>query len=158
MTAFISGGIKMFIVVQNRNISVSDINIWSGFFVTLNGIDFPNADWDDISTSVLEIWGQKVLEQIPQERGSFKLYFMDGPYYLLCDRRDDKVIIQGIDAHHPQCLKLIATQSFPFAELAKGISCAISRMEYIAKQNAVTQYDFSTLQNIRSGLDRIWKT
>lgn len=147
----------MFISVEDRDVSVSDSNICSGFFATLNGIDFPSADWDDISTSVLTMWGQKVLGQIPGERGGFKLYFMDGPYYLLCDRRGDEVVVQGVDAHHPQRLQVIASQTFPWTELAKSISCAISRVEYIAQQHAVTPFDFSALQNIRGGLDNIWK-
>ena len=123
----------------------------------INGVDFPSSDWEDMTSSVLEMWGDQLLEDTPNERSAMKLYFMDGPYYLNCKRRDNLIDVQGIDAHNAVKKKIIYAQTFEYAEFLKNLSVVISRTLYIAQERKCLVPNTRKLQSIKDALDGYWK-
>ena len=69
----------------------------SGFRVRVGEILFPSPDWEDFCIPIVSDWIDVVSNSRSDAR--FKLYFMDGPYYLLCHRKNDNVLISAVDDH-----------------------------------------------------------
>ena len=147
----------MFIHVANEDVFLSDTAFCCRFYITLNGMDFPSSDWEDMTSSVLEMWGDQLLGNIPNERSAMKLYFMDGPYYLNCKRYDNLIDVQGIDSHNAVKKKIICAQTFECKEFIKNVSICISRTLYIAQQGRYLIPNEKRLQTIRNALDGYWK-
>ncbi len=58
---------------------------------------FPALDWEDFCIPIISDWITVVSNCC--NYSTFKLFFMDGPYFLLCHRQNDNVIINAVDDH-----------------------------------------------------------
>ena len=58
---------------------------------------FPSDGWEDFYVNILEDWKDVLSENSALVSSSFKLYFMDGAYYLDCKKNNGSLTVQGID-------------------------------------------------------------
>lgn len=83
-------------------------SIWGKIYVEIDGAYFPDNEWYDAVSSVLEMWMDSVIGFIRKKKEKCVLYFMDGPYemqfrahekndiYIVCKERDGEVYAEGI--------------------------------------------------------------
>ena len=65
-------------------------------FVESNGVLFPSLDWEDFCIYILLDWICVVEQCSHMDQVEFKLYFMDGPYYMLCKKDGTTVKVIGV--------------------------------------------------------------
>lgn len=65
------------------------------FCVTVNGRNFPHDDWDDFIFPIMVDWILCLEKLNKVHQGKEQLFFMDGPYYILCEREYKTVKISG---------------------------------------------------------------
>ena len=70
-------------------------NLVFPFCVSINGHDFPYDDWDDFVFPMMIDWILCMEELNKVHQGKQELFFMDGPYYILCEREYQTVKISG---------------------------------------------------------------
>lgn len=58
---------------------------------------FPSDGWEDFYVYILEDWKDVLSENSDLVSSSFKLYFMDGAYYMNCEKKNTYLTVQGID-------------------------------------------------------------
>lgn len=73
---------------------------------------FPSCDWDDFCVPIVSDWIDTVNRSCPGS--AFRLYFMDGPYYLLCHRDKHQILIRAVDDHDGS---VRIEESVPFRKL-----------------------------------------
>ena len=91
------------------------------FYIQFDEICFPSYDWEDFCIQIVSDWIDTINNSC--YNSTFRLYFMDGPYYLLCHRKKNCISISAVDDHSGS---IIAKESFPLlimqtqlAEIAK---------------------------------------
>lgn len=62
-------------------------------------ISFPFTSWDDFGLYIISDWVDVFVKSFYSEETTFKLFFMEGPYFLLCQKQDHHLLIRGIDEH-----------------------------------------------------------
>jgi hypothetical protein len=67
------------------------------FCIGFGKLFFPALDWEDFCIPIISDWITVVSNCC--NYSTFKLFFMDGPYFLLCHRQNDNVIINAVDDH-----------------------------------------------------------
>lgn len=71
---------------NNPNIDQSSLPIWGVIYVESNGYSFPDEDWYDAVSSILDMWLATVINFMCSKNSLCELYFMDGPYRLRLNR------------------------------------------------------------------------
>lgn len=59
--------------------------IWGEIFVEVNGHFFPNEDWYDAVSSILDMWLPNLIDFMRAKNKQCELYFMDGPHRIRLD-------------------------------------------------------------------------
>jgi len=92
------------------------------FFVRINGQAFPGEGWTDFSAEVLVWWIDEVLGAQNEKALSFRLRFMDGPYYIHCLKKGENIYLEAIEDRARK--KVAAEGMIPVAELISEIEKA----------------------------------
>ena len=67
-------------------------------YVLINGgYAFPDNEWFDLPLSVMDMWGWNITENYKLKNAEFTLCFMDGPFYIKCQRNGDELKMQCIN-------------------------------------------------------------
>lgn len=70
----------------------SEISLYGELFIEIDGYSFPNSGWDDIISSVLDMWIDNVQSLIQSNFNITKdFYFMDGPYYFRVSNAGEEI-------------------------------------------------------------------
>lgn len=59
---------------------IENCSIWGRICFKIDDVFFPDAMWNDIVSSVLEMWGNALYEFIRFQKAECELCFMDGDY------------------------------------------------------------------------------
>ena len=87
---------------------------------------FPDDTWDDFCVAVISGWINDVNNN--RYNSEFKLYFMDGPYYMLCKKAGEAVMISAVDDHDGM---IVFSEKIYFSELQQQlISIAETILDY----------------------------
>ena len=70
------------------------------FYTENNNISFPSNDWTDFSVNIISDWIAMVVSNEHKRNTVFNLFFVDGPYYLRCEKNENQLKITGIDDHN----------------------------------------------------------
>lgn len=75
--------------------AITDIeSIWGKIYIEIDGVYFPDEDWFDVVSSVLDMWMNSIIEFIVEKKEQCTLYFMDGPYEIqLCAYEKNNISI-----------------------------------------------------------------
>lgn len=92
------------------------------FFICIDDTCFPCEGWTDFIYPVLYDWTKEVLKYNNADNVKFNLYFMDGPYHLLCEKTNGDVIVS---LFHNETVKQNVTVKY--TDLIKGLKNAIGR-------------------------------
>lgn len=65
------------------------------FYIESKDVSFPYKNWEDFHVSIILYWIRKVLENDQRDYAEFKVAFMEGPYYLLCQKYGDQVRVSA---------------------------------------------------------------
>lgn len=65
------------------------------FYIKSGEKFFPYKLWNDFSLSILNYWISEVIDNNDCCNAAFSVHFMEGPYYLLLEKKEDWVIISG---------------------------------------------------------------
>lgn len=96
------------------------------FCIQLGETCFPSRDWDDFCVPIVSDWIDTVNRSC--SGSAFRLYFMDGPYYLSCQRDAHRVWIRAIDDHDGS---VRGDETVPFWELqARLVETAKTLLPY----------------------------
>ena len=108
----------MFKICFEEDYDYSEIshNVYSTFYVNLNGVNFPDSQWTDFPVSVLIMWCENLL----LDQSSFILFFMDGPYYIECQRKNDNVRMRLVENRTVK--KIVAEETICFDDLKSIIN------------------------------------
>lgn len=101
---------------------------------------FPSDDWTDFQRSIIADWVDTVIQNAGVRRSSFELYFMDGPYYLLCEKNGDSIKISGIDDHDGI---VIFTESENFNALKRQLYLIAQQILDFHAEESTTDYDLN---------------
>lgn len=55
---------------------------WSKIYIEIEGNAFPDEQWWDDSSSILQMWAQNIVKLLTGIESHCSLYFMDGDYYI----------------------------------------------------------------------------
>ncbi len=110
-------------------------NLYSTFYVDLDGVNFPDNQWTDFPISVLLMWCENLLS----DQNSFTLFFMDGPYCIECQRVSDNVHIQLIE--NRTIKKILKNKTICFKDLKSGILKASTDLITSVNQKIVGKVD-----------------
>lgn len=70
----------------------NEISLYGGLFIEIDGYSFPDSGWDDIISSVLDMWIDNVQSLIQSNFNITKdFYFMDGPYYFKVSNAGEEI-------------------------------------------------------------------
>lgn len=73
-------------------------NIYSTFYVDIDGTAFPNNQWTDFPFAVLKMWCENLISNVVNVQSSeFTLFFMDGPYSIDCKKYQKEIVMQFIN-------------------------------------------------------------
>lgn len=107
-------------------------NITSTFFVVINGGNmFPDDSWFDFPVTVISWWCAELINASDKSNANFKLYFMDGPYYINCRKIFENVNMEFIDNQKNED-KIILNKTLTFRKLMDEIySSALELVTHI---------------------------
>ncbi|MBQ8814994.1 MAG: hypothetical protein IJZ85_10935 [Lachnospiraceae bacterium] len=83
-------------------------SIWGNIYIEIDGTCFPDNEWYDAVSSVLEMWIDCVIEFVRKKKEKCVLFFMDGPYemqvrvhennviFIACKERGGEVYAEGM--------------------------------------------------------------
>ena len=77
-------------------INIDSVEMFGSFCLKFNDAFFPFDDWTDFIFSIIKDWVFVLKENLYKEYSTFKLYFMDGPYYLNCTKQNNNILIFGV--------------------------------------------------------------
>ncbi|MDR1565541.1 MAG: hypothetical protein LBS74_11345 [Oscillospiraceae bacterium] len=84
-------------VCFKNDFSFSESNIDTIFYVDIEGQCFPDEQWTDFIVPVLEMWINNLSTNYNASKAGFKLYFMDGPYYIECQKENSQLKMKFIE-------------------------------------------------------------
>ena len=96
------------------------------FYIDFGTGCFPSDDWEDFYVNILKDWKDVLSQNSGCASSTFRLYFMDGAYYLNCQKKDVYLTVQGIDEKGN---KVIFNENMIFTELRGMIEDSLSRIE-----------------------------
>ncbi len=67
-------------------------NVYSTFYYSFDGFDFPDNRWSDNSLEILKVWCGNIFSK----QSKFKILFLEGPYHIECTRKADGLHFQMI--------------------------------------------------------------
>jgi hypothetical protein len=88
----------MFKIICLDDFNYADICQDAGatIYTSIDDFAFPDSTWFDLPISVLIMWGANVIENYAKKNKTFVLYFMDGPYYIECHKKDKRIHLKCI--------------------------------------------------------------
>lgn len=120
---------------KNYDYSQTSHNVYSTFYVNLNGVNFPDNQWFDFPVSVLIMWCENLLSN----KASFTLYFMDGPYYIECQHTNDIVNMRLMENRTTP--KVIMDGIIPYEDLKSSILGASVNLTVSVNQTVAGKVD-----------------
>ena len=84
--------------LEDFDYSKESTNIYSTFYVDIDGTAFPDDQWTDFPFAVLKMWCENLISNVVNIQSSeFTLFFMDGPYSIDCKKDQNEIVIQFIN-------------------------------------------------------------
>lgn len=127
-------------------------SVWGTICVQIGDVFFPDEDWDDVLSSVLDMWLSAICDFIELSKQECILDFMDGPYRIVLHRKSGKVeAVFENDLHFNRCV-------FPEIDVsifAKSLYVAANDMINACKENIVQFTSRNTCNNICKGMKRL---
>ena len=120
------------------------------FYICIDDVCFPCKGWTDFIYPVLYDWTKEVLKYNNADNVKFSLYFMDGPYHLLCNKTNSDVIVS---LFYNETMKQYVT--IKYIDLIKGLKNAIGKFFRYSKS---LQIDGEIYTKFRILLQQIKKT
>lgn len=103
-------------------ISAETSSIWGEIHVQINGFCFPDAEWYDVLSSLLDMWLFEILDFIYNKKTQCMLYFMDGPYAIQIQTSPDNQIFLLHYEHGDGTFVNTTVNSYDF--LCSFLNCA----------------------------------
>jgi len=103
--------------------------------VNLGGVNFPDNQWSDFPVAILIMWCENLLS----DQSSFALFFMDGPYYIECQRKNDNVDVRLVENRTVK--KIITEETICFEDLKSVILKASIDLITSVRQKVVGKID-----------------
>lgn len=122
-------------------------NICSTFYVKANDTAFPDDKWYDLPISVFTIWNENIIKYNNKKRCEFKLFFMDGPFYIECQKEGNNVLMRFINNKISPIEKY--TFETTFSDLKNSVYNGATQLV-----NLISQKEIGNL----SGLDKLKQT
>lgn len=66
-------------------------------YFSIEGEAFPDIEWFDLPISILDMWCHVMSENYKKSQSNFKLHFMDGPYYVSCNKNGKTIEMKFIE-------------------------------------------------------------
>ena len=86
------------IVIKDQSLELFSGTLDTEIYVRCGDVCFPCEDWTDMAKSIISMWIEDVTKYIfAKVRVNYKLFFMDGSYYLSVSQYGDEMDIQGIE-------------------------------------------------------------
>jgi hypothetical protein len=67
-------------------------------YISIDGKAFPNKDWFDLPISIFCMWTSCIIRNYKSDISKFKLFFMDGPYYIDCSKSCNMLHMKFIES------------------------------------------------------------
>ena len=87
----------MFKIVFVDDFYYADDTVDTIFYLSFNDVFFPSNQWTDFAIIVLNWWISAIIENYKKKNAKFKLFFMDGPYYVECLKHGSVVHLSFIE-------------------------------------------------------------
>ena len=139
-------------IIIERKFYTSDIstNIVSRFFIEYQGKCFPNNEWTDFAEPVLGMWTHKLLQNRYSSKNKFKLYFMDGPFWMDVYKDDNMQL--SIDCINDRGINKVIehTMVCSYYDFLRALYNALKKFNYILYSDAMHkgQYESVYRQNL----------
>ena len=76
-------------------------NIYSTFYVDVNGRAFPDEQWTDFPFAILRTWSENLIANVINMKSSvFDLTFFDGPYSIECSNNQGQIAMRFVNNRH----------------------------------------------------------
>lgn len=84
--------------LEDFDYSKASQNIYSTFYVDIDGTAFPDDQWADFPFALLKMWCENLISNVVNIQSSeFMLFFMDGPYSIGCKKDQKEIVMQFIN-------------------------------------------------------------
>ncbi len=83
-----------------------------------HNVCFPSDDWEDFYENIIFDWYFEVLKHQSQTVADFRLWFMEGVYYILVSKSVDDCMVIGID----NCDEILFFEKMSYSTLVKVIA------------------------------------
>ena len=83
-------------------------------YTLINGtFAFPDNEWHDLPFSILDMWCWNLLQNDRSKDAEFELCFMDGPFYIRCQRNGGEVNMRCIrESLQGEIVEAVCVESF----------------------------------------------
>ena len=86
--------------------------LWGNIHISINNICFPDDEWSDAVSSILDMWTAGILEFVSKNKKHCILHFMDGPFLLKLSKIEgDYIAIACIDGNNKEQASTILSTS-----------------------------------------------
>lgn len=82
------------------------------FYVNFGDNCFPNSEWEDFYVNIITDWIETINKHSNLNMTDFRLEFMEGNYYLLCTKNDERITVIAVCEHDVIDVFTLNTLSF----------------------------------------------
>lgn len=104
----------------------SKLALWSVIYVKIGETCFPGNQWQDATSSVLQMWIDEMIRLLYGGVDSIDLPFMDGDYCIRLVRQDTK---QAIVSFIAPCEQIVLTEVVDLIYFARQLLSAASKIQ-----------------------------
>ena len=133
--------------------SLYPTSVWGSICVRIGESCFPDEQWDDVVSSILDMCISEFCDFLTQSRKKCTLYFMDGPYWIALRRKQKGEVIAVLtDDIHRRRLELSNMDVEAFAE---SLLASARAFVEICSANLKEFTSNPSYLRIRDGIDRL---
>jgi len=134
-------------IIIDDDIATSSItdNISTTFYIDYLGKCFPDNQWSDLTFPVLNMWAVKLMGNISSSNSKFRLYFMDGPFWLDVTKNGQNLMIECVNGRSERLVEyVIECSCFDFLN---SLYDATKKLSYILYFNGMHIGAFESVYN-----------
>jgi|GEM_PF-4539589 len=145
-------------IILGKEFSYSKVSccLYGMIYVEINNYFFPNNEWTDIPTAVIEMWSAN-LTNISAQNGKILLMFMEGPFYIKGTLKSKRIKLNFVNARGKK--KIEKCYVINFSDLIKASINAINDLDAVIKCNNYNILRWNKVLNNRDKLiemAKIW--
>lgn len=129
-------------IIIGNDLLLSDYKfvVDSPFYIELDGIAFPSKGWTDFSYPIGIDWARLLRQNSNISNNTFRLQFMDGPYFVAVNKCYDKLFLRCIDSSNRE--KCVLEGECTFFDFVSALYTAMKSLNLYFYESDLTKKGF----------------